>query len=262
MRIALAVEYDGSAYHGWQRQIEVDSVQQQLEKSLSIVANHPIEVQCAGRTDTGVHGTGQIVHFDTDAKRAPQAWTLGVNSNLPLDIAVHWAKPVSSDFHARFSAIARRYRYIIHNGRYRPAILAKGLSHYHKPLDAQRMHEAGARLIGEHDFTSFRALHCQSKTPRRTIHHLIVTRIGDYIVVDIKANAFLHHMVRNIVGNLIKIGLGEKEAAWLDELIAIRDRAQAAATAKAGGLYLVDVDYPKEFELPKLELGPLFVGLP
>lgn len=163
MRIALGIEYDGANYSGWQRQRHVDSVQQRLEAALSKVANTPIEVQCAGRTDAGVHGTGQVVHFDSPVMRKMEAWTMGANTNLPRDIGVRWAKEVPDDFHARFSATARRYRYIIFNHRYRPAILAHGVSHYHQPLDADKMHRAGQALLGENDFTSFRAMQCQSK---------------------------------------------------------------------------------------------------
>ncbi|MGY5453101.1 tRNA pseudouridine(38-40) synthase TruA [Agarivorans sp. MS3-6] len=259
MRIALGIEYDGADYYGWQRQLDVRSIQQELESSLSIVANCPIQVQCAGRTDAGVHATGQVVHFDSPVERKMAAWTLGVNANLPKNVAVRWAQPVGDEFHARFSATARRYRYVIYNGRFRPAILGQGLSFYHQPLDIELMEQAGKALLGEQDYTSFRALHCQSHSPRRRMEHLTVTRYNDYVVVDVKANAFLHHMVRNIVGSLIKIGQGDRPVEWIAELLALKDRSQAAATAKAGGLYLVQVDYPSEFNLPQLPIGPLFL---
>ncbi|MBE8168332.1 MAG: tRNA pseudouridine(38-40) synthase TruA [Shewanella sp.] len=258
MRIALGIEYYGNNYCGWQRQLEVDSVQAQLEKALSKVANEPIRVQCAGRTDTGVHATGQIVHFETTADRKLSAWTLGVNASLPDDIAVRWSKEVDESFHARFSATARRYRYVIYNHQFRPGILRHGVSHYIGDIDENRMCEAAQTLLGEHDFTSFRAMHCQSKTPLRNVHHVKVSRQGMYIVVDIAANAFLHHMVRNIVGSLLEIGLGNKPVDWMKTLLELKDRKKAAATAKAGGLYLVDVTYPERYELPKLALGPLF----
>jgi tRNA pseudouridine38-40 synthase len=261
MRIALGIEYDGTAYYGWQRQKEVISVQEELEKALSIIANHPISVNCAGRTDAGVHGTGQVVHFDTTADRKEVAWTLGVNANLPSDIAVRWVQFVDSSFHARFSATARRYRYIIFNGQFRPGILSSGLSHYHMNLDENRMHQAGQFLIGEHDFTSFRALHCQANSPIRTIEYLNITRRNEFIIIDIKANAFLHHMVRNIAGSLIEIGRGSQPVDWLATLLTYKDRAKAAATAKPGGLYLVQVDYPDIFALPKLACGPLFLEM-
>ncbi|WP_432453462.1 MULTISPECIES: tRNA pseudouridine(38-40) synthase TruA [unclassified Agarivorans] len=259
MRIALGIEYDGAGYFGWQRQREVKSIQQELEASLSVVANTSIGVQCAGRTDAGVHATGQVVHFDSPVERKMAAWTLGVNANLPKNIAVRWAQPVSDEFHARFSATARRYRYVIYNSRYRPAVLSQGLSFYHHPLDVELMEQAGQALLGEQDFTSFRALQCQSRSPCRRLEHLKVTRYNDYVVVDIKANAFVHHMVRNIVGSLLKVGQKERPIEWIAELLALKDRAQAAATAKAAGLYLVKVDYPQQFNLPEQAMGPLFL---
>ncbi|MBR9726917.1 tRNA pseudouridine(38-40) synthase TruA [Shewanella intestini] len=259
MRIALGVEYDGSKYFGWQRQADVDSVQAQLEKALSSIANEPIEVFCAGRTDSGVHGTGQVVHFETQAIRPLKGWTRGVNTQLPDDIAVRWVKEVPDDFHARFSATARRYRYIIYNHGLRPGILRQGVSHYHGDIDENLMHQAAQQLLGERDFTSFRAVHCQSKTPFRNVHEVNVTRQGMYIMVDIKANAFLHHMVRNIVGSLIEVGLKNQPIEWIAQLLELKDRNQAAATAKPNGLYLVDVTYPEEYGLPKLALGPLFM---
>lgn len=259
MRIALGIEYDGTGFFGWQRQREVISVQQELETALAKVANSPVEVFCAGRTDAGVHATGQVVHFDTDAVRDNKAWIMGTNSQLPDQIAVRWAQPVADDFHARFSATARRYRYIIYNQKYRPAILRSGLSHYHQQLDISLMQQAAPALIGEHDFSAFRAIQCQSKTPFRNVHHLQLSRVGDYLVLDIKANAFLHHMVRNITGCLLEIGMGRKPVDWLTELLYSRNRNLAAATAKPGGLYLVDVDYPGHFAIPKPAPGPLFL---
>ncbi|CNK23853.1 tRNA pseudouridine synthase A [Yersinia mollaretii] len=260
LKIALGIEYNGSRYFGWQRQLEVTSVQACLEAALSKVANAPIGVFCAGRTDAGVHATGQVVHFVTTAVRKDAAWTMGVNSHLPSDIAVRWVKTVDDDFHARFSATARRYRYIIFNHRYRPAVLAQGVTHCHMPLDAERMEQAAQCLLGENDFTSFRAVQCQSRTPWRNVKHVKVTRHGAYIVVDIKANAFVHHMVRNIVGSLIEIGCGNQDVTWMAELLALKDRARAAATAKAEGLYLVSVDYPEHFGLPAAPMGPLFLA--
>lgn len=259
LKIALGIEYDGSRYCGWQRQAEVISVQACLEQALSKVANEPIGVFCAGRTDAGVHATGQVVHFTTQAVRQDAAWTMGVNANLPPDIAVRWVKTVDGDFHARFSATARRYRYVIYNHRYRPAVLARGVTHFYHPLDAARMERAGQCLLGENDFTSFRAVHCQSRSPWRNVNHLKVTRHGAYIVVDIKANAFVHHMVRNIVGSLMEVGCGNQPEAWIAELLAAKDRTLAAATARAEGLYLVAVDYPARFALPRPPMGPLFL---
>lgn len=259
MKLALGIEYDGSAYYGWQRQQEVPSVQACLEQALSRIADEPVAVFCAGRTDTGVHATGQVVHFETRALRADAAWTLGVNTHLPPNITVRWVTKVTEDFHSCFSATARRYRYIIYNNRLRPAILARGLTCYSQPLDVGKMERAGKCLLGEKDFTSFRAMQCKSRTPWRNIHHLLVTRLGQYIVVDIKANAFVHHMVRNIVGSLMEVGCGNRPESWIAELLARRDRTLAASTARAEGLYLVDVSYPLRFYLPSQKVGPLFL---
>lgn len=259
MRIALGIEYDGSCYFGWQRQKEVGSVQAQLEKTLSKIAAEPIRLQCAGRTDAGVHATGQVIHFDTNARRPLTAWTLGVNANLPGNIAVRWVKQVDNEFHARFSATARRYRYIIYNDSLRPGIHRHGVSHYHGDIDETLMHQAAQALLGEQDFTSFRAIQCQSNTPFRNVRHVQVTRYNKYVVVDIAANAFLHHMVRNIVGSLLEIGMGRQPVHWMQTLLDLKDRNQAAPTAKAAGLYLVDVTYPEQFGLPKPPMGPLFL---
>lgn len=259
MRIALGIEYNGTHYFGWQRQREVNSVQGELERALANVANEPIETFCAGRTDAGVNATGQVVHFDTNAKRDMRGWIMGVNSHLPNDIAVRWAQQVDDSFHARFSATARRYRYIIYNRKFRPAILGTGLSHYHQDIDVDLMRQAAPQLLGEQDFTSFRAIQCQSNSPFRNVMHLDIQRFGDYIVLDIKANAFLHHMVRNITGSLLEVGMGRQSPQWIQQLLDAKDRTLAAATAKAEGLYLVGVDYPAEFNIPQLPLGPLFL---
>jgi len=259
MRLALGVEYDGAQYFGWQRQKEVNTVQEELEKALSKIANHPVSVFCAGRTDAGVHGTGQVVHFETDSIRTDRGWTMGVNTHLPDSIAVTWVKEVPDDFHARFSATARRYRYIITNSSLRPAILNAGLSHYHNELDVEKMHLAAQALLGENDFSSFRAAQCQSNSPNRCIHFLNVTRFNQFVVIDIKANAFVHHMVRNIAGSLIAVGQGDKPVEWIAEVLALKDRTQAAETAKPNGLYLIQVDYPEQYNLPKHNPGPLFI---
>ncbi|MFC3914443.1 tRNA pseudouridine(38-40) synthase TruA [Pseudaeromonas sharmana] len=259
MRIALGIEYDGSRYYGWQRQREVISIQAKLEAALSTVAAHAVEIQCAGRTDAGVHATGQVIHFDTSALRKMSAWTLGVNANLPGDIAVRWACEVPETFHARFSATARRYRYVIYNHNFRPAILGQGISHYHGDLNADAMHAAAQCLIGEHDFTSFRAVQCQSHTPWRNVTHVAVFRQGPYIIIDIRANAFLHHMVRNITGTLLEVGRGTQPEAWVEQVLAAKNRDMAGPTAKAEGLYLVDVTYPETFALPEVPLGPLWL---
>lgn len=257
--IALGIEYDGSDYYGWQRQDNVPTVQAFLEDALTKIANEPIAVHCAGRTDAGVHATQQVVNFKTTASRPDKAWFMGTNANLPDAISVKWVTGVPDDFHARFTATARRYRYVILNSRTRPAILAKGLTHWYKPLDANAMHNAAQALLGEQDFTSFRASLCQSNTPFRNVHFCNVARLGEYIVVDIQANAFLHHMVRNIVGSLMVVGSGEAPVSWIGELLSLKDRTQAAATAKPYGLYFVDVIYPEALNVPNSPLGPLFI---
>ena len=259
MRFALGIEYDGTKYFGWQRQNHVISVQQEVETALSKIINQPTQVVCAGRTDTGVHGTNQVVHFDSPIDRGQAAWQLGMNTNLPKDIAVKWSTQVSEDFHARFSATARQYRYVIYNSALRPAILAKGLSHCHYPLDETLMHAAAQQLVGKHDFTSFRTVHCQANSPVRTILHCNVSRQGSYVVIDIKANAFLHHMVRNIAGSLIRVGRNIETIEWVAEVLEQKNRCQAGMTAPSGGLYFVDVDYPEHFNLPKSNSGPLFL---
>ena len=258
-KIALGISYDGSRYFGWQKQQAVQSIQAELEQALSTVANEPIEIFCAGRTDAGVHATGQVIHFETSASRPLQAWILGTNAHLPDDIAVKWSTEVSADFHARFSALSRRYRYIIYNRPQRSAILPTGITHHHQPLDEKAMHIAGQYLLGENDFSSFRAAQCQSKSPCRNVHHSQVSRFGDYLVVDIKANAFVHHMVRNIVGSLLVVGEGKQKPEWIQWLLQQKDRTLAASTAKAAGLYLVEVHYPDIFQLPKSAVGPLFL---
>lgn len=259
-KIALGITYNGSGYFGWQKQQSVQSIQGELERALSIVANEPIEIFCAGRTDAGVHATGQVIHFETNATRPLQAWTFGTNAHLPDDIAVTWSHQVDPEFHARFSALSRRYRYIIYNQPQRPAILATGLTHYYQPLNTELMHTAGQFLLGENDFSSFRAAQCQSKSPNRNVHYLNVTRKGHYIIVDIQANAFVHHMVRNIVGSLLEVGAGNQPPEWIAWLLQQKDRTLAAPTAKAAGLYLVEVAYPSQFGLPKNAVGPLFLA--
>lgn len=259
MKIALGVEYDGSNYYGWQRQQTVPSIQEKIEIAVSRIANESVNLVCAGRTDAGVHATGQVIHFETQSVRDNQAWTRGVNANLPNDIVIRWACPVSDKFNARFSAISREYRYIICNTQFRPAILHNGVTHYHLPLNAEKMHRSARCLLGEHDFSAFRAAQCQSKTPWRHVFHLNVVRINHYIIIDIQANAFVHHMVRNIVGSLLAVGNGEKGEEWIDEILNSCDRTLAGVTAKPHGLYLVNVAYPTECNIPKLNPGPLFV---
>ncbi|PPI88308.1 tRNA pseudouridine(38-40) synthase TruA [Candidatus Pantoea edessiphila] len=255
----MCIEYDGSQYYGWQRQQTVPSVQETLENALSKIADHSVNVFCAGRTDTGVHSTGQVVHFETNIERNINAWISGVNSNLPNNISVLWVKNVSSEFHARFSAIARRYRYIIYNYPFRPAILINGLMHCRHSLNINKMQYSSRCLLGEHDFSSFCDSSHQLKNFERNLIHLEIIRLGCYVIIDIKANAFLYHMVRNIVGNLIDIGIGKKPSSWMQTLLSLKNRIFGSATASAKGLYLVEVDYPKYFHLPKLSVGPLFL---
>lgn len=250
MRIALGIEYNGDRYFGWQRQRKFPSVQQELEASLSRIANRPVDVFCAGRTDSRVNCTGQVVHFDTNVDRGLTAWSVGVNSCLPKDVAVRWAVNVSDDFHARFSAIARQYRYVIYNHELRPSTLSARVGHYHGELDEVKMHEAGQYLLGEHDFSSFRSSRCQSSSPWRHMSSLCVSRWNHYVFVDIKANAFVQYMVRNIVGSLITVGRGNQPADWIRWLLKRKSRTLASATAKPEGLYLVGVDYPSKFNIP------------
>lgn len=247
MRIAMGIEYDGSRFSGWQRQPHAASVQAVIERALAQVADHPVDVVCAGRTDAGVHATAQVVHFDATAVRSLRGWMLGTNSNLPPEVCVTWVQQAEPDFHARFSAIGRQYRYIILNRSMRPALLRDRVSWDYRPLDAARMAEAGRALVGEHDFSSFRALACQAKHPVREIYSLEVHRSGDFIYLDVAANAFLHHMVRNIAGTLMAVGCDDRPVEWVAEVLAERDRARGGVTAPAAGLYLVQVRYPARF---------------
>jgi tRNA pseudouridine38-40 synthase len=252
MKIALGVEYDGSAFHGWQYQGDVRSVQESLEQALSKVADHPVTVHCAGRTDTGVHATGQVVHFETRAERSIRAWILGTNTNLPHDISISWAKEMSEDFHARFSALGRHYRYRIINRPFRSALWRHRAVWVHHPLDVSRMQRAARHLLGTHDFSSYRALGCQAKHPVRTIHLLEIVRSGELVTLEVHANAFLHHMVRNIAGVLIAIGKGDQSEDWTREILELRDRTRGGVTAPPHGLCLTRVDYPDEFGLARL----------
>jgi tRNA pseudouridine38-40 synthase len=250
MRIALGIEYDGHEFYGWQFQDGLVTIQDSLEKALSKICAEKISIICAGRTDAGVHATGQVVHFQTNAIREGRAWTFGTNTHLPPAISVRWEQTVDDSFHARFSATARSYRYIIYNHPIRTAILASRVTWFHYPLDATLMHEAAASLLGKHDFTTFRSSQCQSKTPIRDIHAISVTRQGEFVVMDIKANAFLHHMVRNIAGVLMRIGSGQIQPSVVAEILAGRDRRLAYETAAPTGLYLSRVYYPEQYAFP------------
>lgn len=250
VRIALGVEYDGSGFCGWQTQAGVDTIQPTLEAALAFVAAHPIRVHCAGRTDSGVHACGQVVHFDATAVRAARSWVLGANANLPRSISVLWAHIVEPKFHARFSATARIYRYVILNRATRSGLWDGKVSWDCRPLDTDAMATAASALVGEHDFSSFRAAGCQARHPVRTIVRLDVSRHDEMIFIDVEANAFLHHMVRNIAGVLLEIGHGERPLDWSKQVLAARDRKQASITAPASGLYFVGVRYPPRYLLP------------
>lgn len=260
-RYALGIEYAGAGYSGWQKQAEteVDTIQERLEAALSKVANHKVSLICAGRTDTGVNASYQVVHFDSDVQRPERAWVRGTNTYLPDDIAVLWSRPVPHSFHARFSARSRRYRYLIYSAPVKPAVLSRGVTWTYKPLDVALMHSAAQHLEGEHDFTSYRAVGCQAKSPVRTIYAIKVYRAGHLIVLDVHANAFLHHMIRNIAGVLLQIGAGEAEPNWSQQVLDAKDRRKGGVTAPPWGLYFIDVEYPQEFELPRSDLGPFFL---
>ncbi len=251
LRIALGIEYDGSRFHGWQtQQPGVRTVQLAVEQALSKVANHPVQVVCAGRTDTGVHGSGQVCHFDTTAKRAIHGWVMGGNINLPDDVSILWAKAMPDHFHARFSATGRTYRYWILNRLARPALGSKRITWVYPHLDEKKMHEAGQALLGTHDFTSYRTVHCQAHSPVRSLRRLQVTRLGEQICLEVHADGFLHHMVRNIAGVLIAIGAGKQPLSWARQVLELRDRNQGGVTAPPHGLYFHQVEYPEAFQLP------------
>ncbi len=253
-RVALCVEYLGTNYCGWQRQIECESVQSHIERAVSSIADEPITVQCAGRTDTGVHSVGQIVHFDTKAQRPDLAWVRGGNTKLPFDIRIAWARSVDEEFHARFSAVARQYRYVIFNRDVHSAVLANRATWEPIPLNEKLMHQAAQTLLGEQDYQSFRASGCQASHAKREIQSISVKRQGDFVLIDIQANAFLHHMVRNIAGTLIEVGRGDRPVEWVAELLSLQDRTKAGPTAPAFGLYFVNALYPEQFEIPRVEL--------
>ncbi len=259
MKIAAGLEYDGSAFCGWQAQTGQPTVQECVERALSYVADAPIRAIAAGRTDAGVHACAQVIHFETERARAERAWVMGANSNLPAAVALLWAKPVDERFHARFAALERRYRYVILNRRVRPTILARRVTWDYRPLDVARMRAAAADLVGTHDFSAFRALACQAKTPVRELRRLEVTRHGEFIRIDAHANAFLHHMVRNLAGVLMSIGAGEREPEWAKAVLAGRDRTIGGVTAPADGLYLTGVVYPAQYGIP-VEFGSRVFG--
>lgn len=250
MKFALGIEYNGHHYHGWQSQQGLITIQGCLEEALSKIADERITTLCAGRTDAGVHATGQVVHFETKVERNNRAWLLGTNTHLPPAIAVRWVMPVEDSFHARHSALSRIYRYIIYNHTTKPALLTSRVAWNYDILNIATMEHASRYLIGELDFTSFRSSECESKSPMRNLTKITINRWDDYIVIDIEANAFLHHMVRNIVGSLMHIGAGFAEPEWLQEVLLAKDRRKAAETASASGLYLTKVKYPDDFKIP------------
>ena len=249
-RLAMCLEYDGSNYHGWQIQKGVVTVQETLEEAVSSVADEQIQVITAGRTDAGVHATGQIVHYDTRSNRSGQAWLRGTNSNLPESVVVSWVLPVPATFHARYSAITRSYRYVLLNRLVRPTYLSRRVSWDYRPLDINKMKVAAKPLLGAHDFNAYRAVSCQSNTSTRIIHELEINQKESWIWFDIKANGFLKHMVRNIVGVLVAIGAGESEPDWSSEVLETRDRTMGGVTATADGLYLCGVSYSAGYNLP------------
>lgn len=253
--MALGIEYDGSGFCGWQTQPGGCAVQDRLEQACAGIAGVPVKTVCAGRTDAGVHALGQVVHFDCTVDRPLTAWVRGVNALLPSSMAVTWAHPVSDDFHARFSAQARCYRYVLLNGPVRPAADHGRVGWFHLPLDVTRMRAAAACLVGEHDFSAFRAAECQARSPVKTLHEVSIESSGPYVIFGFRANAFLHHMVRNIVGCLVCVGKGRQTGQWLAQVLESRDRAQAAPTFDASGLYLARVDYEGRWGLPAPRLG-------
>ncbi len=259
-RLCLVVEYNGSNFHGFQAQsADVKTVQHELEAALSSIADESITVVCAGRTDAGVHASYQVVHFDTFAVRPLKAWSMGANARMSEGVSIQSAINVEPTFHSRFSAHSRTYRYIIYNNNARSAVLSKIATWQKRPLNVDVMKQAASYLVGKHDFSSFRASRCQAKTPVRTIQRIRIAQTKNLIVLEVKANAFLHHMIRNIMGTLFAIGFGEKPVQWMSEILTGMDRRKAAATAPSDGLYLVDVNYPEEFGMLPHTLGPVFL---
>jgi tRNA pseudouridine38-40 synthase len=258
-RYAAVVSYDGSAFCGFQKQKHSPSVQQELERALSSVANEEVVVSCAGRTDTAVHASHQVIHFDASAERSGRNWLKGANSSLPDSISILWAEQVPESFHARFSATSRTYRYVMHASSARPAVLSQGVTWVRYPLNTELMQEACQYLLGEQDFSAFRGAGCQSNSPFRNITSASVVKIGQLIVFEVSANAFVLHMVRNMVGSLLEVGFGRQKPQWIAGLLAGKDRCKSAATALPNGLYLVDVDYPQRFGIAGLPRGPLFL---
>lgn len=260
MRHAFSIEYDGRPFCGYQSQATGCGVQDALERALAAIASREVATHAAGRTDAGVHATSQVVHADLPDDRPLTAWVRGVNSHLPESVGVRWAHPVDDAFHARFSATARHYAYLVVNRSERPALLAGRAGWYHRPLDVEAMRAAAAMLVGRHDFSSFRAAECQAKSPVKTLSRLDVTRLGDLVRVDCSADGFLHHMVRNLVGALVVVGAGKEPPSWMAALLAERDRTRGPATFAPDGLYFAGADYPSSFGLPPTVRPPAFAG--
>ncbi len=255
-RWALGLEYRGTAFCGWQRQVEQPSVQQALETALSNIATEPISVIAAGRTDTGVHASLQVVHFETQVEREATAWVRGGNQFLPDDVSIRWAVPVTDDFHARFAAQSRRYVYLLASRPQRPGLHTGRIGWTHWPVDMARIEAALPALWGTHDFSAFRAADCQAKSPIKTIHAATVRQQGAVLRFDFHANAFLHHMIRNIMGTLVYIGSGRQPSGWMKELIAQKDRKLAAPTFSPAGLYLAGIEYDSRFAIPEAFVDP------
>lgn len=261
LRVALGLEYEGTGFAGWQSQRGAPAVQSLVEAALAPVAAHPVHLICAGRTDAGVHALAQIAHFDTQARRSARGWVLGANTHLPSAISIAWARTVPQHFHARYSAEARTYRYYVFNRAVRSALAARGAAWVRHPLDHERMQSATAALVGSHDFSAFRSAASQSHSPVRRVTALGVRRSGDFVIIEVTANSYLHHMVRNIAGVLIAIGQGERDPKWAREVLDSKDRMQGGATAPAQGLYLWAVRYPRAFALPA-PCSAMILGLP
>ena len=251
MRIALGLEYDGSRFCGWQTQPSGCGVQDHLERALATIAGTALATTCAGRTDTGVHALGQVVHFDVDVKRPSSAWIRGTNAALPPGVSILWSTEVDEDFNARFSALERSYRYVLLNRPVRPAVGVNRVGWFHLPLDVNRMRAGARHLVGKHDFSAFRSSECQARSPVREMRSIAIDRSGDYVILDFTANAFLHHMIRNIVGTLIAVGKGKQPPEWVRDVLVSHDRREAAATFDPAGLYLTRVTYPDAFGLPR-----------
>jgi tRNA pseudouridine38-40 synthase len=262
VRIAIGVAYDGRSYEGWQSQPGGNTIQDRVEAALATIADEPIRVTAAGRTDAGVHATGQVVHFDTVAERPESAWIRGMNTQLPDAIAVQWASAVDAGFHARYAATSRTYAYVLYNHPVRPAVFAGKTGWFHLPLDVPRMRAAAGALVGEHDFSAFRSAECQARSPVRILARADVERRGDYVLFEFTANAFLHHMVRNLVGCLVYVGKGAHPPEWVGEVLAGRDRNRAAPTFGPEGLYLTRVSYPERWKLPRFAPALAFFGEP